>query len=138
MVQSQQPLKLQSTTNSLEVGSYAKCKIRQNATKLVSSSLHPTKINTFADLLTYGTAVRIGSSIGFSFSSLLFALIIYIIVTEQGHEQIRDAEKLTFNEVVQKQTGLIGARMLYQIICHDHPELETYYWSVVVCLFFCY
>ena len=126
--QPQQPLK--PTTNTLEVDNSTNCKIGQSATKsATTSSFHPAKINTIADLFTYGTdtdQLRISNPYQHS----------TFIVCEQGHEPIRDAEKLTFNEVVQKQTGLIGAKALYQLICHGHPELEMYYWSVYCFLCF--
>lgn len=34
---------------------------------------------------------------------------------------------LLFNEIIKKRPGILGAGALYQIICFQHPELETYY-----------
>lgn len=46
----------------------------------------------------------------------------------QGYDAIAaDDPPLLFNEVLKDREGVLGASVLYQIICYGHPELETYY-----------
>lgn len=46
----------------------------------------------------------------------------------QGFDPIpADDPPLLFNEIVKQKKGILGASALYQIICYQHPELETYY-----------
>lgn len=52
---------------------------------------------------------------------------------KQGYDKIpEDDPPLLFNEIVKRKKGILGANTLYQIICYEHPELETYYCGMYV------